>query len=535
MHKKFRKFYFSSAQFFYLFVLIFIQGGAVANSEKNESVVSEDAVQLPFGYIGDQIESLIEMSRESPRGELETESAYEARVSYVKDEPLRLIEVGSDENGCYPVRQYDPEKGEWSFHLVSNMGIFSVSCKNHLKGIIPIEQELDHIVRVPMRSNVAKETGKDLRLWLAFRRAASLEKGRIWSPSDFPDPKPEGLFATDISFWLTNKNGSILFKKDLVAAGQDLGPRVIQWQADIEAEEVSLDKLTSQEEPVYAILPNSVLAEQCKTDEGREKYWNSLPELTRRDIGFQAEGSGIPIDQFKQKIIIDACRIAKDGVRERNVKSIPLAGWSEWYCWSSWNDKCESKEVVKAFNGYQICSVSYRISNERGDTRFIITPQNFLPDITNGKRRFTSLLLKMDVRGKGTILDQKSSKLTLKDVLIDMIPEHWPDSARKKLNCILPPQPSERIRPGAPSSTSKPIPARVTKFHSNQGRSFQFSFENIGLVPTKMGYEIFMKDDSGWRYWGHGIQEIMPGTTWLSIGYHNWNVLEWRLRAFHIE
>lgn len=294
----------------------------------------------------------------------------------------------------------------------------------------------------------------------------------------------------------------------------------------------------SAQEIHYAIRPNPALAAQCQTDEGREAYWQSLTEGNRADVGFQAQGLGLDPEQYRQAFISEQCNLARDGLIDTYERTMPLGSSPEWSCYADWNDSCRSNEVVaEAPSGYQICRVTYDVAVDRGDTRFRTEPRLFLPDVSDSHRRFRQLAMWMDVRGRGTILDQRSSHLRVRNLLVTMVPDYWPDSARNRHGCIVPPAPpAPRPPTSRPGPTARPMPATVSEMRADGGRSFRFGLANSGTVPTTMGYEVYLTTpQAGERLWGHGVQTVQPNTTWLSDGYHNWDATRWRLRTFMIQ
>lgn len=298
-----------------------------------------------------------------------------------------------------------------------------------------------------------------------------------------------------------------------------------------------MENSNAAERPPYVIKPNPTLAVQCETEEGRIAYWQSLKESDRADIGFQALSLGLDPKEYEQAFISDQCNLARDGMLETYERTSILGGAPLWYCEAKWNEKCKTDKVVaEAPNGWQICGVTYDVAVDRGDTRFEAEPRLLLPDQPEGRRRFRQLAMWLDVRGKGAILDQKSSHLRIRNLLVTMVPDHWPDSARIGHRCIIPPPPRAAPPPAPrPSPANRPIPARVTRMFQDEGRSFRFGLTNDGTVPTTMAYEVFLTTTyAPRRSWGQGTITVQPGTTYLSDGYHNWDATAWDVKAVMI-
>ncbi len=313
------------------------------------------------------------------------------------------------------------------------------------------------------------------------------------------------------------------------------GAIMIRWLLCLTVLGVLMPRLAEAQEVHFLIAPDTVAAKQCETEAGKDAWWNALPEPTRRDAGFQAEGLGIAPEQHRQALIVEHCTLARDGLVDTYSQTQGLAGWGEWWCKASWNDKCLSKEVVTAPEGSQICRVIYSISKDRGDNRFLTEASAYLQDGPGKTRRFRTLTMTLDARGKGSLFNQESAHFRLTNVLVTMVPEYWSDAARRKNGCLIPAAPPVPLPPQpSPGPLPQPIPATFSQSTTDGGHSYRFGFANSGSVPTTMGYEVYMFDASGERLWGTGSVTIAPNTTWASDGFHNWNAVSWRTRFFMI-
>lgn len=291
----------------------------------------------------------------------------------------------------------------------------------------------------------------------------------------------------------------------------------------------------SAEEVHFIIKPNPALAQQCLSEEGKESYWQSLPDYNRKDIGFQADALKIPFEEYRQSFIIEQCQVARDGIPDNYERTQPLSGLGEWWCKASWDGHCKDDHVAEAPKGMQICKAIYDVKIDTGENKFTSEPSEFLPDVADSHRRFRKLKLIIESTGNGRVLRPERSHFRLANLLITMVPDYWPDTARRKNGCIVPPAPVAAPPPRPTGPTVQPVPATVSQGTADGGHSFRFALANPGAVPTTMGYEVYMTDNSsGERLWGNGVITIQPNTTWQSDGFHNWNAVNWRLRTFMI-
>jgi len=308
---------------------------------------------------------------------------------------------------------------------------------------------------------------------------------------------------------------------------------------------------------IYAIKPDPEIAAICASEDGLTAMWAREPAPNKADIRFQYEGvkaqadaaakappaeeegrappiAPVPLtfEEYRDAVMAQRCKIARDGIVETFERAMPFFGFSLWECDANWNQDCDDEKIIRVPEGYQICNVSYRTTKQRGDSDLKITPNGFLPDKPSRVARFIEYRTKLYAHGSFSIFDKEGSRIRLENFLVTMLPQDWPDDARRKLKCEVPSRPAPPANLPTTDPPPKPVRPILSEVRADDKRSYRFSLANIGKVPVRVEYLVERMDqgDLSWKRAGWGIEQIEVGTTYLSDGYHGWDAVEWRTR-----
>lgn len=317
----------------------------------------------------------------------------------------------------------------------------------------------------------------------------------------------------------------------------------------------------SPPEIYYAVRPNPTLAAICASEEGPIRVWEAEPLPTRNDVNFQWQGlkaqieavaagptpapgsveASIPatlptFEQFRDAYVADRCKIARDGIRETFERATPFYGMHWWECDVNWNQDCDEPRTIRTPADFQICDISWRVAKQRGDSGFEVSAGGFMPNRANHTDRFNQYAVKLWAHGSGST-SGRGARVKIEQFLVTMVPQDWPDEARRKLGCKMPGRPAPTPPPTPVPPPIPPVPARFSEIVFDGTHSYRIQFYNPGRVVTRMEYLVERQDSTGggWKQAGYGIEDIQPDTTWQSQGYHGWEAVRWRTRYTMIQ
>lgn len=285
---------------------------------------------------------------------------------------------------------------------------------------------------------------------------------------------------------------------------------------------------------------------QCKSLEGRAEYINTMDEITRRDLGYQAQGLGISYDEYLANSIEEMCvniekpfMPMKVEIYDPNYGFYPYKG--QFGCTTGdEDDRCDETYPVQVPAGHQACKLEFEAVKYRSGT-YDIEPAFFYPDDPN-IARFKGWI----VRVKGRAYENKTTGVMFKNVKLWVLPDHYTDEQRRAFNCERPMRPSSvgsRPAPATPAVAQPQAPrpsvassgqARVELVVDGSNRNYAtLIVSHVSGGPASVYVEVTVKDAAYPNFPPtkafSGTVSVEPGKVFTQPGLHQWHAVDWKV------
>ena len=276
----------------------------------------------------------------------------------------------------------------------------------------------------------------------------------------------------------------------------------------------------------------TIHVQDCSTPEGRERYaarWARTQHPTMLATASRWQMSPLQYTKTRHDYV---CWVLFDGDKRtfppiaRSVKQFV----TRWECDVDWDEHCEGKHTITLPRGWQVCRLIYTISNRRGDTRFIVTPTNWLT-AAYGPTGFRAFNLQLRADGSGAIFDRVGAHIVIENISLDAVHESLSVQERRSRGCEIRDRPAPPVPtpPEPPTTPGNPQPNQVQEIPGSTTERYRVIMRNPGPVPNNTWYEMWAYDPFWGRemMWYSGNVPLPPGGVW-DYEFHKYGATRWR-------